>query len=175
MLAMKALMSISLPSPRCARRSSPSECGRSAANVSEVLAARLSVYDSVYGAAPRCKRVTMGMQSVTASSHPRHALPDILTDDQGSSSRQCSCSKHRPSRVALTTRRKARLVLSEAPQKPWRSCCGGLQRSSDCRDRVPGIASVVLDAAPLLGPTISTIFGLLHLAFVAGLRSMTIR
>jgi hypothetical protein len=40
---------------------------------------------------------------------------------------------------------------------------------------VPGIASVVLDAAPLLGPTISAIFGLLHLAFVAGLRSMTIR
>jgi hypothetical protein len=64
-------------------------------------------------------------------------------------------------------------VLSEAPQKPWRSCCDGLQRSSDCRDRVPGIASVVLDAAPLLGPTISAIFGLLHLAFVAGLRSMT--
>jgi hypothetical protein len=31
----------------------------------------------------------------------------------------------------------------------------------------------VLDAAPLLGPTISAIFGLLHLAFVAGLRSMT--
>jgi hypothetical protein len=61
--------------------------------------------------------------------------------------------------------RRARLVLSEAPQKLWRSCCDGLHRSSDCRDRVPGIASVVLDAAPLLGPTISAIFGLLHFAF----------
>src|SRR4029453_9611940 len=33
------------------------------------------------------------------------------------------------------------------------------------------VCAGVLDAAPLLGPTISAIFGLLHLAFVAGLRS----
>jgi hypothetical protein len=35
------------------------------------------------------------------------------------------------------------------------------------------VCAGVLNAAPLLGPTISAIFGLLHLAFVAGLRSMT--
>jgi hypothetical protein len=80
-------------------------------NVSEVLAARLSVYDSVGcdDAVTDCiLMVTLPYprswrERIEAPRH-RHALPHILPDDQGSTSRQCSCSKHRPSRVALTTR-----------------------------------------------------------------------
>jgi hypothetical protein len=39
--------------------------------------------------------------------------------------------------------------------------------------RLKSLGAVAAMAAPSLGPTISAIFGLLHLAFFAGLRSMT--
>jgi hypothetical protein len=77
-------------------------------NVSEVLAARLSVYDSVgcdvrlpiaYSWSP-FPYPRSWRERIEAPRH-RHALPDILPDDQGSTSRQCSCSKHRPSRMAM--------------------------------------------------------------------------
>ena len=33
---------------------------------------------------------------------------------------------------------------NDQPREPWRICCPDLHRSPDCRDRVPGFASLVL-------------------------------